>query len=153
MLHLSPAGSLRWLVLLELSATPWPRTTSPHWDSTRAASLDGRCAGSECCPENNSWRKLLQPGGRRSRPAKDSGWHIGPGHRCEPARDIVNARLPVGRIFVNLSSGYFRVVDIPRGSYTLRAVQYQADPPQWLAAEEPVMVSCSRNIRAPTCAI
>jgi hypothetical protein len=69
------------------------------------------------------------------------------------ARDIVNARLPVGRIFVNLSSGYFRVVDIPRGSYTLRAVQYQADPPQWLAAEEPVMVSCSRNIRAPTCAI
>ena len=29
----------------------------------------------------------------------------------------------MGAAFVNLSSGLFRVVDVPRGSYTLRAVQ------------------------------
>lgn len=49
-------------------------------------------------------------------------------------------RLPVGRAWVNIASGQFRVIDVPRGSYTLRAVQYQADPAQWLAAEEPVVI-------------
>jgi Carboxypeptidase regulatory-like domain len=50
-------------------------------------------------------------------------------------------RLPVGRAWVNIASGQFRVIDVPRGSYTLRAVQYQADPAQWLAAEEPVVIT------------
>ena len=50
-------------------------------------------------------------------------------------------RLPLGRAYLNLSSGHFRVVDVPRGQYTLRTVQYQADPPLWLAAETPIMVT------------
>jgi hypothetical protein len=50
-------------------------------------------------------------------------------------------RLPVGRAWVNISNGQFRVIDVPRGSYTLRAVQYQADPAQWFAAEEPVVIA------------
>ncbi len=50
-------------------------------------------------------------------------------------------RIPVGRAFVNLSSGQFRMTDIPAGSYTLRASQYQADPPRWLAGEEPVTIA------------
>jgi Carboxypeptidase regulatory-like domain len=50
-------------------------------------------------------------------------------------------RLPVGRGFVNLTSGQFRLTDVPRGSYTLRVVQYQADPPLWLAAEQPLIVT------------
>jgi hypothetical protein len=50
-------------------------------------------------------------------------------------------RIPLGRAFVNLSSGQFRVTDVPRGSYVLRVEQYQAEPPVWLAAEEPVIVS------------
>ena len=50
-------------------------------------------------------------------------------------------RLPLGAAFVNLSSGQFRVIDVPRGSYTLRAVQYQADPEKWLAAEVQVVVT------------
>jgi hypothetical protein len=49
-------------------------------------------------------------------------------------------RLPVGAAYVNLSSGQFRVVDVPRGSYTLRAVQYVADTQKWLAAETQVVV-------------
>ena len=50
-------------------------------------------------------------------------------------------RLPVARSFVNLSSGQFRVIDVPPGSYILRAVQYVADPPQWYAAETSVSIS------------
>lgn len=50
-------------------------------------------------------------------------------------------RLPVAGAFVNQATGQFRVVDVPRGSYTLRAVQYQTDTPQWLAAEVPVTVT------------
>ena len=50
-------------------------------------------------------------------------------------------RMPLGRAFVNLTSGQFRVTDIPRGSYTLRVQQYQADPPLWFAAEEPLTVT------------
>jgi hypothetical protein len=42
---------------------------------------------------------------------------------------------------VNFSTGQFRVVDVPRGSYTLRAVQYQADPEKWFAAETPLTVA------------
>jgi hypothetical protein len=60
-------------------------------------------------------------------------------------------RVPVGGAFVNLSSGQFRVVDAARGNYTLRAVQYQADPPKWFAAEVPVMVTSEpiRNLVVP----
>ncbi len=50
-------------------------------------------------------------------------------------------RMPVGRAFVNLGSGQFRLTDIVRGSYTLRVEQYQADPPLWLAAEEPITIA------------
>jgi hypothetical protein len=50
-------------------------------------------------------------------------------------------RLPLGRAFVNLTSGQFRLTDIPHGSYTLRVEQFQADPPLWFAAEEPVTVT------------
>jgi hypothetical protein len=50
-------------------------------------------------------------------------------------------RLPVARAFVNLSSGQFRVTDVPPGSYILRAAQYRADPPQWYAAETQVSIS------------
>jgi len=101
-------------------------------------------------------------------PASASVLHLAPGARTdadfhsatEPAFDIDGRltsfapgawtrvqlyrdgdRLPLGAAFVNLSSGLFRVVDVPRGSYTLRAVQYQADPPKWLAAETRVVVS------------
>jgi len=49
-------------------------------------------------------------------------------------------RIPLGRAFVNLTSGQFRVTDVVRGSYTLRVQQYQADPPLWFAAEQPVTV-------------
>ncbi len=59
--------------------------------------------------------------------------------RIELYRD--GDRVPVGRAWVNISSGQFRVIDVPRGSYTLRAVQYQADPAQWFAAEEPVVIT------------
>ncbi len=50
-------------------------------------------------------------------------------------------RIPLGRAFVNLTSGQFRVTDVVRGSYTLRVQQYQADPPLWFAAEEPVTIT------------
>jgi hypothetical protein len=50
-------------------------------------------------------------------------------------------RMPLGRAFVNLTSGQFRVTDIVRGSYTLRVQQYQADPPLWFAAEERITVT------------
>jgi hypothetical protein len=50
-------------------------------------------------------------------------------------------RMPVGRAFVNLGSGQFRLTDIVRGSYTLRVEQYQADPPLWLVAEEPITIA------------
>jgi hypothetical protein len=50
-------------------------------------------------------------------------------------------RLPAGTAFVNLTSGLFRLTDVPRGSYMLRVEQYQADPPLWFAAEEPITVS------------
>jgi hypothetical protein len=49
-------------------------------------------------------------------------------------------KMPVGGVYVNLSSGQFRAVDLPPGGYTLRAVQYQADAQQWFAVEEPVLV-------------
>ena len=49
-------------------------------------------------------------------------------------------RLPVARAFVNQSNGQFRVIDVPPGSYTLRAIQFQTDPPKWLAAEAPVSI-------------
>jgi hypothetical protein len=57
-------------------------------------------------------------------------------------------RIPVARAFVNVSSGQFRVTDVPRGSYTLRVTQYQGDPPLWFAAEEPVTVTAEpiRNL-------
>ncbi len=48
--------------------------------------------------------------------------------------------IPVGAAYVNLSTGQFRMVDVPRGHYTLRAAQYQADPPRWLAAETPLTI-------------
>ncbi|MGO9097346.1 MAG: carboxypeptidase-like regulatory domain-containing protein [Bryobacteraceae bacterium] len=94
--------------------------------------------------------------------------HLGPGERAtadfgettEPAFDINGRlagfvpqawtqmrlyregdRLPLGAAFVNLSTGQFRVVDVPRGAYTLRVEQYQADPPKWLAAEMPLTVA------------
>ncbi len=50
-------------------------------------------------------------------------------------------RIPVARAFVNISSGQFRVTDVPPGSYTLRVLQYQADPPLWFAAEEPLTIA------------
>jgi hypothetical protein len=57
-------------------------------------------------------------------------------------------RLPSGTGFVNLTSGQFRLTDVPRGSYTLRVLQYQADPPLWFAAEEPITVTAEplRNL-------
>ena len=50
-------------------------------------------------------------------------------------------RLPGGTAFVNLTTGQFRLTDVPRGSYTLRVLQYQADPPLWFAAEVPISVA------------
>ncbi len=57
-------------------------------------------------------------------------------------------RIPLGRAFVNLTTGQFRVTDVARGSYTLRVQQYQPDPPLSLAAEAPVTVSAEpiRNL-------
>lgn len=52
-------------------------------------------------------------------------------------------RVPLGRAFVNLATGQFRLTDIPRGTYTLRVTQYQADPPQWFAAEVPLTMTAS----------
>jgi hypothetical protein len=56
--------------------------------------------------------------------------------------------MPVGRAFVNLGSGQFRLTDVVRGSYTLRVEQYQADPPLWLVAEEPITIASApiRNL-------
>jgi hypothetical protein len=51
--------------------------------------------------------------------------------------------IPFGRAFMNPTSGLFRVTDVPRGGYTLRVEQYQADPPLWMAAEEPITVTAS----------
>ena len=71
------------------------------------------------------------------------GWltNLSPGAwtRLQLYRD--GDRLPLGAAFVNASSGQFRIVDVPRGRYTLRAVQYIADRAKWLAAEAPVTVS------------
>jgi hypothetical protein len=94
--------------------------------------------------------------------------HLGPGERAtadfrqttEPAFDIDGRlsgfvqqawtqmrlyrdgdRLPLGAAFVNPSTGQFRVVDVPRGTYTLRVEQNQADPQKWLAAEMPLTVA------------
>ncbi len=50
-------------------------------------------------------------------------------------------RLPVARAFVNLTTGRFRVTDLPNGSYTFRVVQWVEDGQKWLAAEAPVVVS------------
>lgn len=57
-------------------------------------------------------------------------------------------RIPLGRAFVNLTSGQFRLTDVPRGSYSLRVEQYQADPPLWFVAEEPINVAAEpiRNL-------
>ena len=59
--------------------------------------------------------------------------------------------MPLGRAFVNISSGQFRIVDVPRGNYTLRIEQYQADPAKWLAAEQQVAISSEpiRNLVVP----
>jgi Carboxypeptidase regulatory-like domain len=50
-------------------------------------------------------------------------------------------RLPVGRAYVNLTTGQFRLADVPRGHYTLRVLHYRADPPAYFAAEQPVAVN------------
>ncbi len=50
-------------------------------------------------------------------------------------------RIPIARAFVNVSSGQFRVTDVPRGIYTLRVTQYQDDPAMWFAAEEPLTIT------------
>jgi hypothetical protein len=57
-------------------------------------------------------------------------------------------RIPLGRAFVNLTTGQFRVTDVARGSYTLRVQQYQPDPPLWFAAEAPITVTAEpiRNL-------
>jgi hypothetical protein len=52
-------------------------------------------------------------------------------------------RVPLGRAFVNFITGQFRLTDIPRGAYTLRATQYQADPPRWFAAEVPLTMTAA----------
>jgi hypothetical protein len=52
-------------------------------------------------------------------------------------------RVPLGRAFVNILTGQFRLTDIPHGGYTLRLTQYQADPPQWLAAEVPLTMTAA----------
>jgi hypothetical protein len=49
--------------------------------------------------------------------------------------------LPVGRAYVNLATGAFRVVDVPPGSYTLRVEQYDGDRQQYLATEASVTVA------------
>ncbi|MFN7995678.1 MAG: carboxypeptidase-like regulatory domain-containing protein [Bryobacteraceae bacterium] len=49
--------------------------------------------------------------------------------------------LPLGKAYVNPSSGRFRVVDVPPGQYTLRAVQYLGNESAWLAMESPVSVT------------
>ena len=60
-------------------------------------------------------------------------------------------RIPSGRAFVNLTTGQFRLTDVPRGSYTLRVEQYQAAEHPWLAAEQPIVVSDApvRNLVIP----
>jgi hypothetical protein len=57
-------------------------------------------------------------------------------------------RIPLGRAFVNLTTGQFRVTDVARGTYTLRVQQYQPDPPLWYAAEEPITITAEpiRNL-------
>lgn len=60
-------------------------------------------------------------------------------------------RVPLGRAFVNVATGQFRLTDIPRGTYTLRVTQYQADPPRWLSAEVPLTMSAApmQNLVVP----
>jgi hypothetical protein len=116
---------------------------------------------------------VYYPGG--DSPATASVLHVGPGGRVtadfrqatEPAFDIDGRlagfspnswtqiqlyregdRLPLGLTFVNILTGQFRVVDVPRASYSLRAVQYRADPAKWMAAEAQVVVSAEpiRNL-------
>jgi hypothetical protein len=131
--------------------------------------------GSKLNPNNDhrGVQPVYYPGG--DSPATASVLHVGPGERVtadfrqatEPAFDIDGwlagfspgawtriqlyrdgDRLPLGATFVNLSTGQFRVVDVPRGSYTLRVAQYRADPPKWFAAEAQVVVSAEpiRNL-------
>jgi protocatechuate 3,4-dioxygenase beta subunit len=50
-------------------------------------------------------------------------------------------RLPIGRAYVNITTGQFRLTDIPRGHYTLRVLHYGADPPAYFAAEQPITVN------------
>ena len=124
--------------------------------------------GSRLNPNNDhrGLQPVYYPSG--DSPASATVLHLGPGERAgadfrqatEPAFDIDGRLasispgawtqvqlyrdgdiLPLGAAFVNLSSGQFRIVDVPRGRYTLPAVQYRADPPKWLAAETQVMVS------------
>jgi hypothetical protein len=45
--------------------------------------------------------------------------------------------------FVNITSGTFRLTDVPHGHYTLRIMQYQADPPVSFAAEEPITIAAT----------
>jgi hypothetical protein len=81
---------------------------------------------------------------RPSEPAYDiNGWLTGfvPGIWTQIQMYREGDRMPLGRAYVNISSGQFRVVDVPRGHYTLRTVQYQTDPPLWLAAEMPVAIT------------
>jgi protocatechuate 3,4-dioxygenase beta subunit len=124
--------------------------------------------GSRLNPNNDhrGLPPLYYPSG--DSPASASVLHLAPGARAnadfqratEPAFDIDGRltgfapdawtriqlyrdgdRLAVGVAYVNVASGLFRVVDVPRGGYTLRAVEYQADPPKWMAAEARVIVS------------
>lgn len=50
-------------------------------------------------------------------------------------------RIPIGRAYVHVTSGQFRLTDIPRGHYTLRVLHYRADPPTYFAAEQPITVN------------
>ena len=124
--------------------------------------------GSRLIPNNDhrGVQPIYYPNG--DSPASASVLRVGPGERAnadfrqatEPAFDIDGRLtglspgawtkmqlyrdgdlLPLGVAYVNLSSGQFRIVDVPQGSYTLRAVQYQAEPEKWLAAEQQVAVS------------
>ena len=102
---------------LVLHLTPGQRTSADFRHATQAAfNVDGRLAG-------------LVPG----------AWT-----QMQLYRD--GDRLPLGAAYVNTTSGQFRVVDVPPGSYTLRVVQFQTDPQRWLAAEAPLIVS-SQPIR------
>src|SRR5215831_6184079 len=43
-------------------------------------------------------------------------------------------------VFVDASTGLFHALDVPAGTYILRALQYHSERSQWLTAEVPVVV-------------